>query len=448
MKPNFPLLLATLPLAACLSLPLPAAAQVGDLQQFVVAGADAILLETPVSVALGEVDYATWSPSGSYVLARRTRLPGTPAAEATLCLWSAATQKSRDVWKGQGGARIEWGAWLPGTEVAIVLVDRPVPPAPPRVGAAGAAPVAALELERWVLRVDARRGTVQPLIRVPDSTMADVSPTRPVVALFSYEHKLGLVGADGTVRDLSAQLPPGTAGVPQWFRDGLSLRFRGSQGQPAGVKPRFDWYVLDSRTLKVAGPLKALPEDPAPSPPPAGPRRLRTGELEVVREKTRRTVQPLWLESAAPSEQPQVLVTANSTGEPALSPRGNAVLYLGEGGAWVRPFVRFDKAVFIQARDAARRATLMSNAKQLGTGLLMYAADHDEVLPAAGSDLQQLLLPIVKHASLFEDFVYTHPGGKLADIPEPANTTLGYTPAPGGKVWLYVDGHARFVKDE
>src|SRR5947207_1256186 len=38
--------------------------------------------------------------------------------------------------------------------------------------------------------------------------------------------------------------------------------------------------------------------------------------------------------------------------------------------------------VFAQARDSARQTTCLSNLKQLGTGLQMYAQDYDEVLPS------------------------------------------------------------------
>ena len=37
--------------------------------------------------------------------------------------------------------------------------------------------------------------------------------------------------------------------------------------------------------------------------------------------------------------------------------------------------------VFAQAREKARQTTCLSNVKQLGTGLMMYAQDYDETLP-------------------------------------------------------------------
>ena len=39
--------------------------------------------------------------------------------------------------------------------------------------------------------------------------------------------------------------------------------------------------------------------------------------------------------------------------------------------------------VFAQAREKARMTTCLSNLKQIGTGLMMYAPDYDEILPGS-----------------------------------------------------------------
>src|SRR5437667_1419743 len=66
--------------------------------------------------------------------------------------------------------------------------------------------------------------------------------------------------------------------------------------------------------------------------------------------------------------------------------------------------------VFAQARDKARQATCISNLKQLGTGLMMYAQDYDEALPygynysADGSLLywwQDSIRPYVKNEAVY-----------------------------------------------
>jgi prepilin-type N-terminal cleavage/methylation domain-containing protein/prepilin-type processing-associated H-X9-DG protein len=47
--------------------------------------------------------------------------------------------------------------------------------------------------------------------------------------------------------------------------------------------------------------------------------------------------------------------------------------------------------VFAQARDKARSAACLSNVKQLGTGLIMYAQDYDETLPHHPADVGNFL---------------------------------------------------------
>src|SRR5438045_791497 len=39
--------------------------------------------------------------------------------------------------------------------------------------------------------------------------------------------------------------------------------------------------------------------------------------------------------------------------------------------------------VFAQAREKARMTACLSNMKQIGTGLVMYAQDYDEILPGS-----------------------------------------------------------------
>jgi prepilin-type N-terminal cleavage/methylation domain-containing protein/prepilin-type processing-associated H-X9-DG protein len=47
--------------------------------------------------------------------------------------------------------------------------------------------------------------------------------------------------------------------------------------------------------------------------------------------------------------------------------------------------------VFARAREAARKATCLSNLKQIALAALMYAQDYDEVLPVAGYDGSRVL---------------------------------------------------------
>lgn len=68
--------------------------------------------------------------------------------------------------------------------------------------------------------------------------------------------------------------------------------------------------------------------------------------------------------------------------------------------------------VFAQAKAAAKKTAQLSNMKQLGTGLKLYAGDYDDVLPMAwflpntngpgiGSQWNQRLFPYVKNSPIF-----------------------------------------------
>src|SRR5438105_483495 len=57
--------------------------------------------------------------------------------------------------------------------------------------------------------------------------------------------------------------------------------------------------------------------------------------------------------------------------------------------------------VFARAREMARKATCLSNLRQIGLAVQMYAQDYGELLPSSGSgndggDLTDLLLPYIK----------------------------------------------------
>jgi prepilin-type N-terminal cleavage/methylation domain-containing protein/prepilin-type processing-associated H-X9-DG protein len=72
--------------------------------------------------------------------------------------------------------------------------------------------------------------------------------------------------------------------------------------------------------------------------------------------------------------------------------------------------------VFAQARASARKSTALSNLKQIGAALQMYAADHDEHLPnrwplwngyraffwkVDGGDLPSLLKPYIRNSAVW-----------------------------------------------
>jgi prepilin-type processing-associated H-X9-DG protein len=132
--------------------------------------------------------------------------------------------------------------------------------------------------------------------------------------------------------------------------------------------------------------------------------------------------------------------------------------------------------VFFGARSKAMEASCLANQKQLGTAMLMFAADHNDVLPDKNNWPSQLL-PYTNNPKLTKCPADKSPaavsyamnaalsGKKMSALPNPATTILLYeTAQPGispsgdpataplpnrhnkGNIFLYADGHAAFVK--
>jgi hypothetical protein len=187
--------------------------------------------------------------------------------------------------------------------------------------------------------------------------------------------------------------------------------------------------------------------EPKLSPPVARKSLLAVSRSveQVKRDGVDATVSLLWLESGSPGEAPRALLCADGDWG-HVAPTLDSVVWSARGATWCAPIVKLSLAQFRELRDQARRTALLSNGKQVALSVLMFAQDHDEVLPGPDGLLDKLM-PYVKNQSVFAGLVYTFAGGKLGDVKAPAETVLGYIPGPGGKTEIYVDGHVVWKKD-
>ena len=303
-------------------------------------------------------------------------------------------------------------------------------------------------------------GTLGPFVRVPKSTFLEGfsrDGTQIYFATFGAYDKETKKRAPSTYSALSVN---GTAGalVPL-------------DKQPQVVAVQGDEY-------------NGAPD--SPSGDDALPVRLAAAPATLTRAQSRQNVRPVWLERAdepatttpvpaaaskpaappapakttpvvAPAEPPRALVTADCddvplTGNGAnvngalLLPDARAVLYRAGGALYAVPILRIDRAAFLEAHRRAQRTVVISNAKQFGTGLMMYVQDYDEVLPS-GDNINEKIDPYVKNDLLFQNFVYTFGGGPMASIDKPAELIIGYVTGPGGRANIYADGHVKWQDD-
>jgi hypothetical protein len=439
-----------------------AAAQAPVREAFVLTPTQAFVLLPPAVVAAPVVRLASWSSDGRYVLSVREHAPavnlpapGRPAAGPaeragpqpvlSLVVWDARAQRSREVWTTTvPAAQIAQLYWLPRSDVALALAWAPAAPGP------AASPVP----EHVVLRVAASAGRAE---RLGARELADLapgcslspSPTQPLALLTSVVtppqptgdlrlvfrgiQEDGRLTAPATLKDREL-LETG------WSADGQRAYLRCRPLPAGGPAPALvEWYAMDPRSGRLSS-LAAAPElhhpgrDDRPLRLVAARSLLRDGAAAVG-------LSPLWLEGTAPPVGARALVCADAElGQ--LSPRGDAVLYVAQGAAFVAAVRSIPRSTFTAARQVASQQVAVSEAKQVGLALLRYTDDHDGALPQAGAPLIDLLGPYLGgNPSLLDGFVYTYPGGALAAIEQPSATSLGAVAGPGGQAVVYADGH-------
>lgn len=401
------------------------------------------------------------APVGRWVLAVRMwhEMPATlspppdkePGGEVSLLLWDSRTRRTTTLWRQPIEAgQIEDIRWLPRSERALVVarVTRLLPP------------LGEPEVRRSLLLVDPERSTPRVLATLAGDETLKVSPMQPLAVLSSVvegRSAFRVVGAGGNV---GALLPAPEGAVPseQWSTDGYQLylgKLIRSAAEPK--KLATEWHALNLGTSTIRAleqPPTDLykPADPFAEALAALPVRLKQSTATLTEEGTQQTLRPLWLSGDLRSERPRALVASDS-GMGTLLPDASAVIYSQAGALYAVPLLRLDKTAYLSARRAAQKAVTISNAKQLGLGLMMYAQDYDETYPPA-DDPMEVLLPYIKNRTLFNNpasgeygFVYLFNSRGLASIEAPAETVMGYLSGPGGRAAIYADGHVKWEDD-
>lgn len=128
---------------------------------------------------------------------------------------------------------------------------------------------------------------------------------------------------------------------------------------------------------------------------------------------------------------------------PQLSPNSTAVAYVDAGALLVREIKEINPKFAEELLEAAEKAEMLSIAKQVGTALMIYAADMDDVLPSP--DKFNDISPYLRNNDMMKSFTYTYSGGPMKNVGKPAETELGYVQGATGRAVVYADGHAKWI---
>lgn len=365
----------------------------------------------------------------------------TTESKEVIC-WDSRSHRSAVVWKSTlPQTEIELIGTMAKTDSFYFIVNETTLPDPK---APQDPPISTHKL----MRVTSRMSRSQEVI-LPASDFyigVELSPTLPfgVITLQILNADLGKDISHNYLFDVSGRFenriptPQERFGGVRWSEDGnLIIRLR-------NPTPPVEFYSVDSRT----GALTLLASPPKPYSPSAAPakklsilvveKRVSLEDIGLKRE----AASVLYLESYFKSKQSKALIAADGA-EPTLVASGGGVFYLSQGAEWFQPLLKMNLADYVVMKKKADRLRAMSNARQLGTGVLMYTQDYDEKLPTPDG-IKDKIAPYIKNDSLFDGFNYTYPGGSLADISNPSTTTLGYVDGEGGRAVIYVDGHVKW----
>ena len=438
-------------------------------ENFVIYRDRAFAIGEPILVAGPKVTQASWSPDGQFMLLEQARpetrvsaiqgavLDDKPApAESYLCVYSLADGRMSDVMRFGDGYHEADIYWLTGAEKALVVVHQDEEAQEDSRGLM----VAGRDVKLYVL--DATDASIQQFspwgTDAPSEINVFPSPGQPYAYIDvtfppsevhmagqpaqpqNQASKLLLVTAD--MLHTTVQIPDsGPAGFPIWSDDGMTgyviLRSPPVKGQPTTPS----WYkvsLVDGGLTKVDKPASFYSGDAQ-----NGLISVREVKETSTDEKSTHTVNTLWLETLDPDSQNRAMLAGDGSSG-AINKTLEAATYISQGSLYLRPITEVPRRRFEEEKAAWTRTQMMLKARQAGLGLIMYAADNDDTFPSIRDKWIDMLGPYLQSNSVLDGFVYSYPGGPIADIHDPAGTQLGYVDSADGRAVVYADGHVQW----
>jgi hypothetical protein len=254
------------------------------------------------------------------------------------------------------------------------------------------------------------------------------------------------VVADGGYSDLvNAQgervrsWPLDVMGSPDWTMDGQSFFWK----QVNRKKKTTSYYTLngDGKIIKLDTP-------PVPYAEPVKPVDIEPIEVSFAAGDQAKygRVSGLFIHSYGRKRSRDVLVAAGGKNA-TVAPTGDAISFEVDHQIKVARILKTTPDLLAQVKDALRKRA-MSDAKQAGLALIIYAADFDDQLPL-GSMGMDVIMPYIKNQEILDAFNYNPPSSlNMTQIGSPATTPLGFVDGPDGIAVVYADGHAAWLGDD
>lgn len=110
---------------------------------------------------------------------------------------------------------------------------------------------------------------------------------------------------------------------------------------------------------------------------------------------------------------------------------GKFVYYTDRSGLFLADLVNISLPDLTELAKETVKREAMSRAKQVGTGMMIYAADYDDHFPLA-NNWQESVHPYLKNSSLTNGFTYLLNGQDVTEIEDITQTIMGMIETPFG----------------
>jgi len=402
----------------------------------------AVYLMPPQWIAGPNVREWSWSDDGKTLAVGGAQVTGpleemlprqSADADSFVSVWNPATGKAIELARSKGSHGLL--QWMGGKSLTFLSIEAiPSGPNRPEPG------------QRCTIRIwspgDRQSGALWsdelPNGELPDFTVSPTIPYGIIRAQSQGAFQTWIVGPKRSPLRIEAS---GGFIVPE--RSGKLVLSEARRNPNGGDRPIRVWSRLepDGRII----PLPDRPElyerdrqdvDPKAPRPGTAPGQASFGKIDLKLNNG-------WLTSLVGSQPKAALVAADAENV-KLSPDGSYVAYESQTNLFVRKLKVLTPAEYQAMLDAAEKLQLMSQTKQLGVAMMIYAADNDDRLPGKDGFLS-VLSPYVKDTSIFQGFAYQMNGEDLTKVQDPANQVVGYTQGKSGRAVLYSDGHVRWI---
>lgn len=167
------------------------------------------------------------------------------------------------------------------------------------------------------------------------------------------------------------------------------------------------------------------------------------GLVALSEIKKSAAVESWWVVSDPKAKYPAALLAPKAT-MAFVAESSKNIAYLDADNLFVRRLVPVTQEQVDDLLECEERMKLLPEVKQVGTSMLIFAADHDDNFPPS-KEFRDKVAPYAKNDKLFDGFVYSYSGPRnMSEIENLSKTILGYKEGLFGRAVVYTDSSARW----